>query len=457
MDPTVLSIIALILGLAIGAGAGWFLSSQKSKLAEQTTSTLRSQLNAVTAERDTAKSNERAADTKARDLEIENATLKRDVANVEKQLELIKDAQEKLTQEFEITGAKVFEGLKDRFQKEAKEQLAQLNKDSLSELEKKVQPISSAMERYKQRIEEIEKNNSSGFERLKGVISEVRDGQKLVIDGANQIATTLRGATKARGDWGEIQFQNLLERCNLRDVTDFNTQVTVDGESGKLRPDAVINIPGERKLVVDVKNVFNTYAAANEAETEEQRSELLKAHAREIRTQIDQLSAKRYQDHIPGSADFVVMFVPGEHVLYSALSNEGGTDGGLLAYALERNVVLSSPLNFMSIALTIATIWRQAGAQADAEEIARLGKELYDRLGVVAERISTLRRRMQSANDGFDDVVKAFDGNLRVTGERFKQLSVDTSAKSLDEVALLQRQPRAMRNFPDGDVRDGDQ
>ena len=451
MDPTILAILTLILGLAIGAGAGWLFFRQKQTLAEQTTDALRRQLDEIIKERDKAQQDAKSAESKAQDFDRENATLKANAANHDKQIAALQKAQEQLAKEFENTGTKVLDALKDKFKKEASEQLSSLSKESLSQWEKKVAPVGETLERYRKRVEEIEKQNTSGFDQLKGVIREVRDGQRQVIDGANQIATTLRGATKARGDWGEIQFHNLLERCNLKDVTDFNTQVSVEGDSGKLRPDAVINIPGERKIVVDVKNVFNTYAAANEAESEEQRQELLKGHAREIRSHVDQLSAKRYQDYIPGSADFVVMFIPGEHVLYSALSNEGGSDGGLLAYALERNVVLSSPLNFMSIALTIATIWRQAGAQADAEEIARLGKELYDRLGVVAERISTLRRRMHSANEGFDDVVKAFDGNLRVTGERFKELSVDTSAKNLGEVALLQRQPRAMRNFPDGD------
>ena len=108
--------------------------------------------------------------------------------------------------------------------------------------------------------------------------------------------------------------------------------MNVKGADGLLRPDAVISIPGNRKLVVDVKNVFNTYKAANDAETEEQRLTLLKAHAKEIRGHIDALAAKRYQDYVEGSADFVVMFIPGEHVLYTAIS----MDDGLLNYALNR-------------------------------------------------------------------------------------------------------------------------
>lgn len=365
----------------------------------------------------------------------------------ERELARISEAEDKLQAKFNEIGSKMLDGANKTFLEGAQSNLAKLNKESLEALEKKVGPVGETLERYRQQVEKIEKDRSEAYHTLQGVIGEMRAGQDRVVEGANRISTTLRGATKARGDWGELQFENLLESCGLRDQTDFSSQVSVDGEVGKLRPDAVINIPGGRSLIVDVKNVFNTYAAANEAETDEERHELLRAHAREIRTHIDELSGKRYQDFVAGSADFVVMFIPGEHVLYTALSQ----DAGLLDYALKRGVVLSSPLNFMSIALTVATIWRQAGMQADAEEVARLGKEMYDRLGIVAGHLSSLRKSLTSTNQHFDKLVGSFDSNLRRTGERFEELSVDTSAKQLSEAAPLNTSPRRLANYPDED------
>ena len=354
-------------------------------------------------------------------------------------------AEEKLQAKFNEIGEKLLTGAQHRFLEGAHQRFEALSKESLAELEKRVGPVGETLERYRKRVEELEQNRVSDFQRLHGVISEVRAGQERVMEGANRITTTLRGATKARGDWGELQLANLLESCGLYDKADFDFQVSVNGESGLLRPDAVIRIPGGKCLVVDVKNVFNTYAKANEALSEEERLELLRAHARELRGHIDELSAKRYQDHVEGSADFVVMFVPGEHVLYAALTQ----DHGLLDYALKRNIVLSSPLNFMSIALTVSTVWRQAGIQADAAEIAALGKELYDRLGVVAGHLSSLRRSLHTTNQHFDALVGSFDKNLRRTGERFEKLSVDTSAKELQEAAPLNSSPRRLANFPD--------
>ena len=368
-------------------------------------------------------------------------------AQFERELARLVEAEEKLQAKFHEIGEKLLTGANAKFLEGAQSRLDALNKESLAALEKKVGPVGETLERYRKRIEEIEQGRAEAWHQLQGVIGEVRAGQERVMEGANRITTTLRGATKARGDWGELQLANLLESCGLYNKADFNFQVSVAGEGGLLRPDAVIKIPGGKCLVVDVKNVFNTYARANEAESEEERLELLRAHARELRTHIDDLSGKRYQDHVPGSADFVVMFIPGEHVLYAALTQ----DNGMLDYALRKGIVLSSPLNFMSIALTVSTVWRQAGAQADAAEIAALGKELYDRLAVVAGHLSALRKGLASANQHFDALVGSFDTKLRRTGERFEELSIDTSAKELTEVLPLNATPRRLANFADTD------
>lgn len=366
----------------------------------------------------------------------------------ERELARLVDAEEKLQAKFNEIGEKMLAGANAKFLEGAGAHLANLNKESLAELEKKAGPISKTLDDYRKRVEELEKGRSEAWHQLQGVIGEVKAGQREVIDGANRITTTLQGATKARGDWGELQFENLLARCNLTDHTDFRREVNVkDADGNDLRPDAIINIPGGRKLVVDVKNVFNTYKEANEAETEEERSVLLAKHASELRGHVKALSARRYQDHVDGSADFVVLFVPGEHVLYAALTQSDD----LLDFALRHNVVLSSPLNFMSIAMTVATVWRQAGVQADADEIAKLGKELYDRLGVVARHMGNLRRDLGKANGSFDALVGSFDTNLRRTGERFEKLNIDTSAKELTEALPLNSQPRRLSNFDEGD------
>lgn len=473
-------LIALFGGLLVGGLAGWFFGSRpvaewKARHAERDGEARASEDKIKEMTRDLAAVSERAAlsDERAQELEAlrhQREQLANKLASLEssaearenalneryeerekqfaREMQRLQEAEDKLQAKFGEIGEKLLDGARSKFLEGAQSHLASLNKESLAELEKKVGPVGDTLERYRKRVEELEKTRSSDFEQLKGVIRQVSEGQNRVIEGANAITTTLKGATKARGDWGELQLENLLESCGLYDKSDFNFQTTVRDENGNLlRPDAVINIPGGRRLVVDVKNVFNTYRAANEADSDEERQALLKTHARELRGHIDELSAKRYQDHVEGSADFVVMFIPGEHVLYAALTQ----DSGLLDYALKRQIVLSSPLNFMSIALTVSTVWRQAGVQADAKEIAQLGKELYDRLGVVAGHLAAMRKSLSSTNQHFDKLIGSFDTNLRRTGERFEELNVDTSAKDLSEALPIGHTPRMLANFPDAE------
>jgi DNA recombination protein RmuC len=479
MDPTLIAIIVLVLGLALGYFLGHRLGSAPVKdwqarhgerdaeakeldakfrkaIVDLENATVRAErADKIAAKFEEVRSEREGLANKlaslessvsARETALEERYAERE-AQFERELKRLQDAEEKLQAKFSEIGEKLLQGAGTKFLEGAQSHLANLNKESLAELEKKVGPVGETLERYRKRVEELEKNRVTDFERLQGVIGQVREGQQRVIDGANRITNTLQGATKARGDWGELQLANLLESCGLYDKADFDFQTSVRDEGGNLlRPDAVLNIPGSRRLVVDVKNVFNTYRAANEAESDEARQALLRTHARELRTHIDELSAKRYQDHVEGSADFVVMFIPGEHVLYAALTQ----DNGLLDYALKRQIVLSSPLNFMSIALTVSTVWRQAGVQADAQEIAQLGKELYDRLGVVAGHMGALRKSLHSTNQHFDKLVGSFDTNLRRTGERFEELNIDTSAQDLSEALPIGHTPRALANFSDG-------
>ncbi|MEP7221214.1 MAG: DNA recombination protein RmuC [Novosphingobium sp.] len=479
MDSQIAFLIVALIALGGGAVLGWFLGSRPATELRVRLETRDSEAKLVDekfkdAIRDLASASERAnladtfaaqlvssqdarrlAETRLAGLESESAErakatearYKEREEHFERELRRLVEAEEKLQTKFSEIGEKLLSSAQAKFLESANSQLETLNKESLAELEKKVAPMGESLERYRKRIDQIEIGRAEAYNQLQGVIGEVRAGQDRVAEGANRISTSLRGASKARGDWGEVQFTNLLESCGLVERTDFNCQVSLSNTGTILRADAIINIPGNKKIVVDVKNAFNTYTSANEAETEEQRRVLLRAHAREIRGHVDDLASKRYQDFVPGSADFILMFIPGEHVLYTAISE----DNGLLEYALRKRVVLTSPLNFMSISLTIAMMWRQVGEQADAEEIAKLGKELYDRLGVVAGHLSSLRKSLQSTNQHFDSLIGSFDGNLRRTGERFEKLSVDTTAKELSEASPLNITPRRLANFSDSD------
>ena len=464
MEPLTLLIIAIV--ALVAAGLGWFFASRplaelrdRLAAAEGQAQTRAEALARMTPELATMSERALRADalalsldairTERDDLRTDLAALREKVANFDEQKRLLAEAREGLLKEFQNAGNAVLGKAQEAFLARANEQFRQSEEKGAQNLKALLHPVGEKLASYEAQVKALEEKRVDAFGQLAGVIGEVRAGQERVLEGANRITTTLRGATKARGDWGELQFENLLESCGLWDQTDFDCQFSVPGGEGLLRPDGVIRIPGGRKLIVDVKNVFNTYAAANESDSEEERTELLRAHAREIRGHIDELSAKRYQDYVEGSADFVVMFVPGEHVLYAALTQ----DRGLLEYAMAKQVVLSSPLNFMSIALTVATIWRQAGMQADAKEIAALGKELYDRLARMGGLLAKVGSDLAKTNRSYNEAVGSFDTRLVPTGRKFQQLSIDTNAIELQALAPLEIEPRQLLHVePDKSV-----
>ena len=427
---TVSTLLFVLFALVAGAALGWLLGSRPA-------ADLRARLAVREGEGKDSDARFRQAVTELGDAQIELATLKANAASFAEQKANLLTAQESLKAEFKAAGVKILAEAQDTFLKRAQDRFTESEQLNAERIKTLLSPVSESLNNYKEQVDKLEKERVDGFGNLTGLIKAVRDGQERVLDGANHLATTLRGATKARGDWGEMQLVNLLESSGLSERADFDFQSSVTGVDGLLRPDAVINIPGGRRLVVDIKNVFNTYARANESTNDEERQVLLKTHAREIRNHIDELSEKRYQDYVDGSADFVIMFVPGEHVLYTALSQESG----LLEYALKRQVVLTSPLNFMSIALTIATIWRQSGMQADAKEIAELGKELYDRLARMGTLLEMVGSDLAKTNKSFNRAVSSFESRLVPTGRKFERLSIDTSAE-FDSLSPIEVEPR---------------
>ena len=477
MDPIVALFIAVI-ALLMGAAFGWFFATKSVavtvRAAEDTTASLRSMLDGVNQEHQLTKSEletirsqrdavnirlagaeERAQLTtklEARALEAEsklnlaqsqvaamNSSFEERELSFEREMKRILDTEEKLQSKFADISGKILDDARNKFLESADQKLREVNKTGAFEIEKIVGPVGKSLKAYEERVDKIEKDRTEAYGSLKGLMDKMDRGQESVRAEANRLMTTLRGASKARGDWGELQFENLLESCGLRDKTDFKTQESFNSPGGALRPDAIINIPGGKKLIVDIKNVFNSYVSANEAEEEEQRRAFLKDHARNIKKQIEDLAAKRYQDHVRGSADFVVMFIPGEHVLYAALSE----DSSLLEFALSKNIVLSSPLNFMSIALTIATIWRHEGMHEDAVKVAELGKQLYERLGRVSSRLQIVGSRLESTTKAFNDLVTGFEGQQGImnVGREFEKLSIDTTGKTLESANSVQLLP----------------
>jgi DNA recombination protein RmuC len=271
-----------------------------------------------------------------------------------------------------------------------------------------------------------------------------------VKDEAARLVNALRSSPKARGRWGEQSLRNVLEQAGLSQHADFRTEVSVDTEDGRLRPDVIVSLPGGRELVIDAKCSLNAYLDASDEVDDAARTHHLKLHAASIRNHARQLGEKSYWERFGKAADYVVMYIPGEHFLSAALEQ----DDGLWDWAFDRRVLLATPTNLVAIARTVASVWRQEKMAEEAQQVATLGKEMYERLSTAAGHLKRVGGGLNSAVDNYNKFVASFEGRVLVTGRKFKELNVETGSReieAIESIDTLARAPMDLLPMPEND------
>ena len=275
----------------------------------------------------------------------------------------------------------------------------------------------------------------------------MRTGTERVSSEAAKLVNALRNAPKARGRWGEQQLKNVLESCGLSEHADFQTEVNVEGESGRLRPDVIINVPGGQSLVIDAKVSLNAYQDAFGAVDEGERLLALTAHTSSMRAHVNALGNKAYWNQFDNAPDYVIMFVPGEHFLSAALEH----DPTLWDFAFEKKVLLATPTNLIAIARTVAAVWRQEKMAKEARQIGELGKELYDRLAKAASDLRKVGGGLTSAVNNYNSFVSSFETRALVTARKFRDLNIETGVRDIDEVPPVEALARYGDDAPASD------
>ena len=470
MDPAILSIIALVAGLAVG----WFLASRpladlRARLtaaeaagAEGEAKFARAIAELGEARIEVAALGERAARADGLEQQLsaareENARFRAERAAFEEQKRLLEESRSNLLKEFENTGAQVLNRAQEAFLKRAEERLGHSEKASEEKLKALLAPVGDRLKSYEEQVKALEEKRVDAFGQLAGVIEEMRKGQDEVKREAQRLGNSLTNAPKARGRWGEKALQNLLEQCGLAQHTDFLMEHSVETEDGRLRPDAIVRIPGGKVLVIDSKVSLNAYQEAFEATDDEARQRALGEHVKSMRKHVETLGAKSYQSQFEEAPDYVVMFVPGEHFVAAALEHSPD----LWNFAFDKRVLLATPTNLVAIARTVAQVWRQDGLAKEAQEIGRMGAELYDRLATAAEHLKRVGGGLESAVNNYNKFVGSFERNVLSSGRRLAEKGVEIGKREIEEVPLVASAPRynaedvAALEAPDKDAESG--
>lgn len=309
-----------------------------------------------------------------------------------------------------------------------------------AEMDKLIAPMRDTLTKYEQKLGEIETARATAYGAIQNAIAEVRTGQDRVSGEAAKLVNALRNAPKARGRWGEHQLRRVLEMAGLSPHVDFSEEVSVEGDEGRQRPDAVIRLPGNRVLVIDAKCSLNSYQDALDAPDEDARRAHLLAHAKALRVHVDTLGRKSYAEQFGDTLDFVIMFVPGENFLAAALE----ADQDLFETAFAKRVLLASPTNLIAIARTVALVWQQERATADAQQIAELGKQLYDRLATMGEHVARMGKALESANGAYNKMVGSLESQVMTSAHRLRDLAIASPAKTIEDLPRVAAEPRAL-------------
>ena len=229
------------------------------------------------------------------------------------------------------------------------------------------QPIAESLSRVDQRLKEAERERVEAYSRL---------SEQVVALGstANTLSRALR-TPAVRGRWGEMQLRRVVEIAGMLHRCDFDEQPGVASDNGRLRPDLIVHLPGGKQIVVDAKTPLDAFLDAQECNDDERRAGRLQAHARQVRDHMDRLGNKAYWEQMPNSPEMVVMFLPGETLFSTALQQ----DLTLIEHGLEQKVLLASPITLIALLTTVAHSWRHEALTENYREVARLGKEFYER------------------------------------------------------------------------------
>lgn len=441
---TLLAIVALLVGLALGYLAGNRGVARMRAERDQRLDEFRRAITELAGAEERAKAVPRlqeALETTAREREEARTEAARFKAGQEErersfeaQIAQLREARDQLSQQFSEIGGKLLADAQKNFLDRADQRFNQAGEQHEAKLKLLLSPVQDTLKRYEEGLSKVEKERVDSYAGLREAVELVRAGQSQVRDEAAKLVNALRASPKARGRWGEQTLRNVLEQAGLSPYADFESEVSVTTEDARLRPDVIVRLPGGKQLIIDAKCSLNGYLDACDEVDDVRRTGHLRSHAAAIRTHAQQLGRKSYWDQFGDAADYVVMFIPGEHFLTAALEQ----DDGLWQWAFDQKVLLATPTNLVAIARTVASVWRQEKLAEEAMVIGQLGREMYERLAVAASHLKRVGGGLNSAVENYNKFVASFEGRVLVSARKFKELNVDTGAKDLETVEAIE-------------------
>ncbi|OQW66322.1 MAG: recombinase RmuC [Nitrospira sp. ST-bin5] len=459
MDVTGI-LLGIVIGLVPGALVGWFLSagrlsrqlqqhtvelSARAERAESLEAELRRQL-----EQDRLEGVQLRADLATAQQARASAEVRTEEAlkHVAEQKQLVDQSRQQLLESFQALSNDALTKNNQAFLNLARVSFETLQAKAEGELSQRqqaidglVKPLHDSLQRYDEQMRLLEQSRQSAYGGLDQHLKSLAESHQRLQQETGNLVKALRAPT-VRGQWGEITLKRVAELAGMVDHCDFFEQESVTGEDRRFRPDMVVRLPGGRQIIVDAKTVLAAYLDAHESPDDQRRIEALRRHAAQVRSRMDELSLKAYWTQFERAPEFVVLFLPGEQFLGAALDH----DPRLIEEGFTRGVVLATPTTLIALLRAVGYGWRQEQMNAHAEEAGRLGKDLYERMAVLAEHVNDVGQALGKSVSAYNRAVGSLETRILPAARRFKELGV-ASEKEIPQLEPAELVPRRTLPF----------
>jgi DNA recombination protein RmuC len=374
----------------------------------------------------------------------ENSTLH---AKVEAQANSLEEVRKAMVDTFKSAASDALTQNNKQFLDLAKTQLetqvkeAEGNLDERkSAIEEMLKPVKESIDSYKKRIEELEKGSEKTFGQVTEMLTNIQITNASLQKETGALVNALRNP-RVRGKWGEIGLKRVVEFSGLSAHCDFVEQVYTEGEESVLKPDMIINLPGNSHVVVDSKLPLDAYLQALETDEENPRNLLFAKHAKDLRDHVNKLSKKQYWSQFENTPDFVVLYMEVESALNVALM----TDKTLLQDAMNNKIILATPTTLIVILKSVAMSWQQHNITANALQIMEAAMDFYSRVNVFADHLDKVGGGLRTALKGYNDAIGSWESRVLPAGRKLEQLKATGNKDALPDFEIIDKPVRELK------------